>query len=210
MPRTIPNLERSFRYLLAWAPVVAAPTILHAQRPVADAVLQSGSLSFLGRATVGDFIGTTSTVSGAIVGGSDYAVAAGWVEAPVATLLTGNDRRDPDLRASMEVDRYPTIRYTLAGVSVVTSSSLGSADSTALLLHGTLSIHGVTRRVEVPATAVRKADTIHLTAVFPLDLADYHIGGLTKMFGLLRMQREIEVRVDLRFVDRLSPVRATP
>ena len=40
MPRTIPNLERSFRYLLAWAPVVAAPTILHAQRPVADA--QSG------------------------------------------------------------------------------------------------------------------------------------------------------------------------
>ena len=208
--RKMPNLERSFRYLLAWAPAVATPTILHAQRPVTDAVLQSGTLSFLGRATVGDFIGSTSTVSGAIAGGSDYAVTSGWVEAPVATLVTGNERRDRDLRASMEVGRYPSIRYTLTGATLVTSSSLGSADSTALLLHGMLSIHGVTRRVEVPATAVRKGDTIHLTAVFPLDLADYHIGGLTKMFGLLRMQREIEVRVDLRFADRTSPARATP
>jgi hypothetical protein len=39
-----------------------------------------------------------------------------------------------------------------------------------------------------------------VTAVFPLDLADYHIGGLTKAFGILRMRRQIEVRVDLRFV----------
>ena len=41
-----------------------------------------------------------------------------------------------------------------------------------------------------------------MTSVFGLDLGDYGIGGLTKMFGLLRMQRAIDVRVDLRFVDR--------
>jgi uncharacterized membrane protein len=47
-----------------------------------------------------------------------------------------------------------------------------------------------------------KGSTLHRMswALWPLDLADYRIGGLTKMFGLLRMQRRIEVRVDLRFV----------
>ena len=39
-----------------------------------------------------------------------------------------------------------------------------------------------------------------MNAVFSLDVTDYNIGGLTKLFGLLRMQRQIEVRVDLRFV----------
>jgi hypothetical protein len=64
-----------------------------------------------------------------------------------------------------------------------------------------LNIHGVKRPVDLPATGVRSADATHLTCRFPLDLADYDIGGLSKMFGLLRMERLIEVRVDLQFVD---------
>jgi hypothetical protein len=47
----------------------------------------------------------------------------------------------------------------------------------------------------------RSADRTHITARFPLSLSDYEIRGLTKMFGLLRMQNEIEVRIDLVFVD---------
>jgi hypothetical protein len=70
-----------------------------------------------------------------------------------------------------------------------------------MTLHGALSIHGVTRNVDLPATMHRSADKTHIAARFPLSLADYEIGGLTKMFGLLRMQNEIEVRIDLVFVD---------
>jgi polyisoprenoid-binding protein YceI len=195
------KLERSFRYLLAWGTVAASATALGAQRPVADAVLRSGTLSFHGRATVGDFVGTTSSVTGVIAAGSDYGGTTGWVEAPVATLLTGNDRRDRDLRASMEVERFPAMRFTLSGVTVVTSASLGAAESMAVLLHGILLIHGVARHVDLPATIVREGDTTHVTTAFPLDLHDYDIGGLTKMLGMLRMQPGIDVRVDLRFVD---------
>ena len=67
------------------------------------------------------------------------------------------------------------------------------------MLRGRLAIHGVTRAVALPATVSRLGDAIRVTMAFPLDLADYHVTGLTKMFGLLRVGRTIEVRVDVRF-----------
>src|SRR5436190_1553211 len=89
-----------FRLMLAWC--MATPFTVSAQ---ATAVLQSATLSFSGHATVGSFIGTTHTATGAVTG--DLSGARGWVEAQVATLVTHNDRRDRDLRASMEVTKYP-------------------------------------------------------------------------------------------------------
>jgi polyisoprenoid-binding protein YceI len=161
--------------------------------PAPIAVLQSGTLSFSGHATVGDFTGSTTTITGAVMG--ELSDARGWVEARVATLVTGNDHRDRDLRASMEVDKYPTMRFTLAR-----TTGEPAAGATPIVLHGALTIHGVTRDVDLPATAERSADTIHVTAGFPLDLRDYRIGGLTKMLGMLRMDPHIEVHVDLRFL----------
>ena len=198
--RTKTNLQRSLRYLLACAPTVALARSMPAQRPVPDATLESGTLSFLGHATAGDFVGTTMTVTGAIIGGRDYSTTRGWVEAPAATLITGNERRDRDLRASMEVERYPTIRFELSGATFL-ASSFTTPDSSTLVLHGALTIHGVTRHVELVAGVRHRADTTRVTTSFPIDLADYEIGGLTKLFGLLRMQRDIEARVDLRFID---------
>ena len=198
--RTTTNLQRSLRYLLAWAPTVTLARAMPAQRPVPDAALESGMLSFTGRATTGDFVGTTSRVTGAVIGGRDYSTTRGWIEAPVRSLVTGNERRDRDLRQSMQIERYPTLRFDLNGATFL-NPSLARPDSSSLVLHGALTIHGVTRHVDLVASVTRNGDTTHLTTRFPIDLADYQIGGLTKMFGLLRMEREIDVRVDLRFMD---------
>ena len=197
---------RGMRLVLALSIIVPALAGAQARAPAVSAVLRSGALSFLGRATVGDFVGTTSTVSGMVSG--NFPAVRGWVEASVATLKTKNDRRDRDLRASMEVDQYPTMRFDLAGATV-TSPLRAGTDAIAVVLHGALAIHGVTHVVDLPAFVSMAADTIHLTATFPLDLTDYRIGGLTKMLGLLRMQKEIEVRVDLRFVGG-APLEARP
>lgn len=180
--------------LAALLPALAAALAAGQAGPEpAVAVLRSGTLGFTGHATVGDFVGATTTVSGAFTG--DVATARGWVEAPVATLVTHNEHRDRDLRASMDVAKYPAMRFDLESTTVLTVSR----DSVAVLLRGTLRIHGVARAVALPATVVHEGGGIHLTSAFPLDLLDYRIGGLTKMLGLLRMQRRIEVRVDLRF-----------
>jgi polyisoprenoid-binding protein YceI len=168
------------------------------------ATLRSGTLSFSAHATAGDFVGATSTVSG-MVGGS-AANPHGWVEAPVTTLTTHNDRRDRDMRASLEPAAYPTIRFDLTGATV--TSGDGPGDTFSVTLHGTLAIHGVTREVSPPATIVMHGDTILVVASFPLDVRDYKVGGLTKMLGVLRMDPMIGVRVNLRFVANATPGRA--
>ena len=181
---------------LTVAALVAAASLARAQTPspAPAAVLQSGTLSFSAHATVGDFTGSTTTITGAVTG--DVAEARGWVEAPVASLVTHNEHRDRDLRASMEVEKYPAMRFTLGRASRTPTSG----DAGAVVLHGALTIHGVTRDVELPAALERNGESIHVTSTFPLDLNDYRIGGLTKMLGLLRMDPHIEVHVDLRFI----------
>ena len=165
--------------------------------PEVSSALHAGTLSFLGHATVGDFVGSTKQVSGGLI--SDRSSARGWIEAPVATLVTHNERRDRDLRAVMEVDTYPTMRFDLDS-TVIVSSGADAGGAFDVLLHGRLAIHGVTRAVDLPAVVSHRGDTLHVNAVFALNVTDYNIGGLTKLFGLLRMRRRIEVRVDLQFV----------
>jgi polyisoprenoid-binding protein YceI len=180
------------------APTLAliATAGLQAAWPAPNAVLRSGTLSFTGHSTVGDFVGTTTAVSGGVTGSPELANARGWVEARIATLSTGNGLRDRDLRATMEVAKYPTMRFELAGVTV---ESPAASDTVTGALRGALTIHGVTRDVAIPATLIAAADMIDVSGVFPVDLADYKIGGLTRLFGTLRVRRNIEVRFHLRF-----------
>ena len=190
--------ERVVRYATAPAPGPArALTVKGAPWPVPDAILRSGTLSFTGHSTVGTFVGTTTAVSGAIEGSPDVVGTRGRVEAPVASLSTSNDRRDRDLRATMEVDKYPTMRFDLASVTL--DSPGVPPDTVRTTLHGRLTIHGVTRDVTIPAALVVNSGAIDVTGGFPLDLVDYRIGGLTRFLGALRMQRNIEVTFRLRF-----------
>jgi len=166
-----------------------------------SAALRSGWLVFEGHATLGDFVGATSAVFGAIQG--SLAAASGWVEAPVDTLATGNALRDRHLRSSLDAATHPTIRFELARTTLIAELD-DVGDSLALLLHGSFTLHGVTRAVELPATVVVDDDTISVSCAFPLDLTQYEVGGLTRMFGLLRVRRWIDVRVHLVF-ERTCP-----
>jgi polyisoprenoid-binding protein YceI len=173
----------------------AFPTAVRAvQVSFKNGSISSGTLSFDAHATAGDFTGSTDSVSGQASGAS-LGETRGWVEAPVRTLKTGNNRRDRDLNKSMESDRYPTIRFDLHDVA------LGAAggDSSAVMLNGRLTIHGVTRDVALPATIFVRPDTVHLVSSFPLNLKDYQIGGLSKMLGMLKMYPDIVVHVNLNF-----------
>lgn len=162
--------------------------------PILNARVTAGTLSFDGHATVGDFTGTTTEVSGELTGGELPAVR-GWVEAPVRSLDTRNGKRDKDLNKSMESDKYPVIRFDLGGVT----PEAGVADSASVMLAGKLSLHGVTRDVSFPAQVRRGGDGVRLRCDFPVNLKDYEIGGLSKMLGMLKMQEDIEVHVDLTF-----------
>src|SRR6266487_3047556 len=179
--------------VLAWA--TSAPA--QSGGPIPAAHLVRGTLSFDGHATLGDFVGTTDSVRGEMTGSAGLAAVRGWVEGRVATLNSGNGKRDRDLRKSMEVDSFPTMRFDLA--DVVPGATQG--DSTAVTLRGRLTIHGVTRDVDIPARVwiAPPSDTIRVRGDFPLNLKDYRIGGLSKMLGILKMHENIEVHLDLVF-----------
>ena len=162
--------------------------------PIPNGRVTSGMLSFDGHATVGNFTGTTRTVAGQITGGPDIRAVRGWVEAPVESLKTGDGKRDKDLNKSMESSKYPNLRFDL---NSITAKSAG--DSMPVTLHGTLNIHGVTRRVELPGTIEFKGETARVRTDFPLNLKEYGIGGLSKMLGILKMHENIEVHVDVVF-----------
>jgi polyisoprenoid-binding protein YceI len=176
---------------LAWARLAAQ---MPAGHTVPSGTVREGTLSFDGRATTGGFTGTTTTVSGELQGG-EWTEIRGWVEAPVRTLATGNERRDRDLNKSMESGRYPVLRFELTGVT-----GPGSAgDSVGVELHGRFIIHGVTREATLPATVVLHAAGVGVRGETTLNLKEYGIKGLTKMLGMLKMDEEILVHIDLLF-----------
>jgi len=185
-------IRLSLALVTGWATAGSGQTA--ASRPIPAAKTAEGSLSFDGRANVGDFTGTTTALSGEMSGGPDLSAVRGWVESPVATLKTGKDRRDRDLLKSMEADKYPTLRFDLDDVV-----GQNTADSVPVTLKGRLSIHGIVRPVELPGSVVLSADHARVRSDFPLNLKDYKIGGLSKMMGMLRMYEDITVHVDVTF-----------
>jgi polyisoprenoid-binding protein YceI len=194
---TLLNKVRKYGLIALAGMVLFSGSAVDAQTAAAlsQGRLISGSLSFDGHATVGDFVGTTTSVTGEMSGGPDLSKVRGWVQAPVKTLVTGNSRRDRDLNKSMESDKHPDIRFELTNVT----PRGGTRDSTALILHGKLMIHGVTRPVALPGWVQLSTGQARVRSEFPLSLKEYGIKGLSKMLGVLKMYDNIEVHVDLVF-----------
>lgn len=174
--------------LSAWSGSLAAQAI-------PDLVLTTGEVAFDGRGTLGAFTGTSAGVRGQMTGGATLEDVRGWVEADAATLVTGNGRRDKDMRSSLEVERFPVIRFDLAAVG----AGAADADSIPVTLRGTFTIHGVRRERAVTGWVWREGEHIRLRGRTPMNLKDYEIGGLSKLFGTLKMHEEIVVRMDLTF-----------
>jgi len=186
---------------------LVAPASARAQAPIAPGRVVSGTLSFDGHATVGDFTGTTTTLTGEMSGGPGLAAIHGWVEAPVSSLVTGKGKRDADLNKSMESDRFPVIRFELDSLT----PARVTGDTTEVTLHGRFMIHGVTREADLPGRVLLGGTAARVWANTPLNLKDYRIGGLSKMLGVLKMHENIEVHVDVTFAgDRSPPAGSLP
>jgi polyisoprenoid-binding protein YceI len=182
---------RLMAYLLL---AVGAQTPFAAQRAWPGSNLRHATLSFDGKSTLGDFTGTTAEVRGQMTGGALVTDVRGWVEAPVRSLKTGNDRRDRDLVKTMDSEIYPNIRFELGGVTV----EWERGDSVGVVLNGNFVIHGVTRPEKVRGTVVRSTDGIRLTASLPMNLHDYKIDRLTR-FLVMKMNPNIVVHVEVVF-----------
>ena len=189
-----PISSRRLGVIPAMVLLVAIPGVVGAQRAVPNSVVAAGRLGFDGYATPGPWSAWTDSVAGCLTGGAVEDVR-GWVEFPAATLDSDNGRRDRDMRKSLETDKYPVIRFDLLGVR----QEEAFGDSSRVVLQGAFDIHGVQREVVVEAMVVFAGPRLRLRADFPMNLEDYRIGGLSKMLGMLKMNKKIMVHVDVVF-----------
>ncbi|MGH7524887.1 MAG: YceI family protein, partial [Gemmatimonadales bacterium] len=169
-------MRRSLSAIVALSALVVAPCIAKGQG-VPDASLTRGTLSFDADATLGAFTGTTSTMTGHLAGASDLGGVRGWVQAAAVSLTTHNGHRDRDMASSLEIPKYPVIRFDLD--SVTPGETRG--DSTRVTLHGRFTIHGQTRAASVPGWAWPKPTGARFRGTTPMNVKDYGVGGLSKM-----------------------------
>jgi polyisoprenoid-binding protein YceI len=162
---------------------------------IRDAQVRHGTLAFDAKATLGDFTGSTDSLLGSVRGADRLTGVRGVVEAPTATLSSRNGHRDRDMAKSLEIQKYPLMRYTLDSVS----TGAADGDSTAVTLHGAFTIHGETRPAAVDGWVWMWDDSVRFRGATPMDVKDYGIGGLKKMLGVLNMNPHITVRVDVTF-----------
>ena len=75
--------------------------------------------------------------------GDDFTTARISLTADMNSIFTNNEQRDGHLRASdfFEVDKYPELKFT--------STSVEDADSDTFVLHGDLTLKGVTKPVKL-------------------------------------------------------------
>ena len=149
---------------------------------------------FDAKAFLHDFAGTTSRIEGTIRTGEldRLSNAEACVQIDASSLDTGNATRDGIMRADhLETEKFPSIVLLLNAVDGVKHQA-GTWEFTA---RGTLSLHGVSRDIQLPVRAGQEGDTVHLTGQVPLRMTDYRIR--IPRFLVFTVEDQVMVSFDL-------------
>jgi polyisoprenoid-binding protein YceI len=94
----------------------------------------------------------------------------------MTTLASDRQMRDNRLRRDgIETDQFPTSTFVLTQpVSLPASATSGPFDVT---LHGDLTLHGVTKTVDIPATAQLNGNVIQVLGSLDFPFSDFAINA---------------------------------
>jgi polyisoprenoid-binding protein YceI len=132
-----------------------------------------------------DAVGRTTDVTGSITLTSDGTTATlteGTISVDTTTIASDENRRDNRLRSEgLQTDQFPTATFTLTQPVEVPAAALAGT-ATDITLVGDLTLHGVTKSVQIPAQAKLADGTVQVlgSVTFPLsdfDITAPNIGG---------------------------------
>lgn len=109
----------------------------------------------------------------------------------LTTLDTGNNKRDKDMRETLETDQYPFAEFY---------GKIGSNfDSTVtqpqqVTVQGTFTIHGVEQNLTTQGTLQQTPDGLQVEAGWTLNLTDYNIEPPGILF--YRVDEEIDIQIN--------------
>ncbi|MFN2556884.1 MAG: YceI family protein [Nitriliruptorales bacterium] len=117
-------------------------------------------------------VGRTPKVEGSITIEAGRLTAAQFV-ADLTGIVSNEPRRDRRIQEALETSTHPTATFTL--MQPVELGDVTSGEVVRVEAPGTLTIHGVSNRVNVPIAAVLRGDTIVVTGAFEVTFADYGV-----------------------------------
>ena len=91
-------------------------------------------------------------------------------------------------------DQFPEIVFQSTSVTAKPAKTGGGYD---VRLTGDLTLHGTTRRVEIPATVTLNGDELHAVGRFSIDRDDYKVKATSAFHGMVRVSDEIEFEFDI-------------
>lgn len=118
-------------------------------------------------------VGRTPVVTGELtIDGTELTAAS--FEADVTAITTNESRRDSRVQSALDTGQFPTATFTLAEpVDLGAAAEAGGPVS--VTATGELTIHGITRTVEIPLEAQLVDDTIVVVGSMDLVFADFEV-----------------------------------
>ena len=163
--------------------------------------------TFESEATLETIKGTTTKISGTITADpANTGASTATITVDLSALDTGISMRNEHMRGEkfLNTEKFPTA--TFKTVSVSGAKSVAPNQPVELQLTGDFTLHGVTKRITVPARVVvipendmtkssrGPGDWIHGTVTFPIKLTDYSITVPEKL--MMKLANEVNVKVD--------------
>jgi polyisoprenoid-binding protein YceI len=125
-----------------------------------------------------DAVGRTSDVTGSITveeNGGGAQLTAGTLAVDTTTITSDEGRRDNRLRSEgLQTDQFPTATFVVTQPVDVPSAALAGT-ATDIMLVGDLTLHGVTKSVQIPAQAQLTDGRIQVAGSLTFALADFDI-----------------------------------
>jgi polyisoprenoid-binding protein YceI len=155
--------------------------------------------TFAGLSVASDAVGRTHDVEGTLTVDSDTSVSAAEVQAGLQALESDEDRRDNAIRnRGLETARFPDATFTLAGPLQLPSPPTAGQE-VSVTATGDLTLHGVTKQVEVPVQARWDGSTIQVVGTLDIAFSDYDIDA-PSVGGFVSVEDEGELELQLTFV----------
>ena len=90
-------------------------------------------------------------------------------------------------------DQYPEIVFQSTNVTVKNST----ADRHEVKIDGNLTLHGVTRRITIPAVVTISGNNLRAVGEFSIDRDDYKVKATSAFHGLVRVKNKIKFEFDI-------------
>lgn len=149
-----------------------------------------------------DAVGRTKTVTGTFTladDGTKLTASNVSLKVDVSTLTSDEARRDNRIRISgLETDRFPSSTFVADGPIDVPSSARNGATVT-VTAHGALTLHGVTKDVDIPIQARASGSTIELVGSYKFPMSQFDINP-PSIAGFVSVESDATMEFKLAFV----------